>query len=90
MQPHDAIEIRVIGSHRLWIRFADGVSGEVDLSRRLRFKGVFEPLLDPAEFARVAVNAEAGCLEWPNGADIDPDVLYWWVTGIKTFEGDVP
>ncbi|MDE2229319.1 MAG: DUF2442 domain-containing protein [Alphaproteobacteria bacterium] len=37
---------------------------------------VFERIRsDPAEFARVAV--EAGTVVWPNGADLCPDVLIW-------------
>jgi hypothetical protein len=37
---------------------------------------IFEPLRqDPEAFAAVAV--ETGTIAWPNGADIDPDVLIW-------------
>ena len=37
---------------------------------------VFERIRsDPAEFKRVTV--EAGTVVWPNGADLDPDVLIW-------------
>ncbi len=37
---------------------------------------VFEPIRDdPTEFARV--KAEYGTVVWPNGADLDPDVLIW-------------
>ena len=41
-----------------------------------RRDGVFAPLQDPAYFARVSVDADAGTIVWPNGADLDPDVLY--------------
>jgi len=37
---------------------------------------VLAALRDPALFARVEVDAEAGTIVWPNGADLDPDVLY--------------
>lgn len=37
---------------------------------------VFEPLrADPGLFAKVRV--EGGTVVWPNGADLDPDVLIW-------------
>jgi hypothetical protein len=37
---------------------------------------VFEPLRDPAYFARVAVNREAGTIGWPDGVEIAPEPLY--------------
>ncbi|MGQ0521444.1 MAG: DUF2442 domain-containing protein, partial [Actinomycetota bacterium] len=37
---------------------------------------VFEPLKDPALFAQVSVDAIAGTIAWPNGVDLDPDVLH--------------
>jgi hypothetical protein len=42
---------------------------------------VFAPLGDPARFAEVGVNPELGTVGWPNGADLDPDVLYAKVSG---------
>jgi len=42
----------------------------------LPFDGVFEALRDPQAFATVTLNRELGTLVWPNGADIDPVVLY--------------
>jgi hypothetical protein len=38
--------------------------------------GIFADLRDPVEFAKVFVNNESGTIEWPNGADVDPDTLY--------------
>ena len=32
-------------------------------------------------FDQVSVDANLGTVVWPNGADIDPDVLYARVTG---------
>ena len=59
------------------LRFADGTDGIVDLGPRVRGRGgVFAALQDPAYFARVVVDAEAGTIAWPNGVDLDPDVLY--------------
>ena len=38
---------------------------------------IFEPIrADPAAFRGLHVDAELGTVVWPNGADIDPDVLY--------------
>ncbi len=77
----DIVEGRAVGGHRLYLRFADGVEGEIDLDGVIRWEGVFESLQDPARFAEVRVEAELGTVVWPNGADLDPDVLYSAVTG---------
>jgi len=47
---------------------------------------VFEPLRDPAYFAKLRVDPELGTVVWPNGADLDPDVLYGHVTGAPVLE----
>jgi hypothetical protein len=77
----DVIEVRALGGYRLYVRFEDGVQGEVDVGELVPFEGVFAPLRDPARFAEVRVNADVGTVCWPNGADIDPDVLYAKVSG---------
>ena len=48
---------------------------------RWSFDGVFEPLLERANFLAVRVHPELGTICWPGGADLDPDVLHAWVTG---------
>ena len=35
-----------------------------------------EPLQDPAYFRQVHVDPELGTVVWPNGYDLDPDVLH--------------
>lgn len=66
----------VLDGYRLRIGFADGTERVVDVARYLRGP-IFEPLKrDPAAFAAVAVDEKLGTIVWPNGADIDPDVLY--------------
>ena len=59
------------------LSFTDGSQGTVDLGPWIRGRGgVFAALQDPEYFARVSVDREAGTIVWPNGADLDPDVLY--------------
>ena len=87
----DIVEARALEAYQAYLRFEDGVEGVVDLGRLIRFEGVFAPLREPEEFARMTVNHELGTICWPGGADLDPDVLYAEVTGqrISTF-GEKP
>jgi len=58
------------------VEFTDGATREIDLEPYLRGP-IFEPLRnDPALFRTVRVDPRMKTLVWPNGADIDPDVLY--------------
>jgi hypothetical protein len=59
----------------LRLGFSDGSSRDVDLEQEL-WGPVFEPLRDPDTFRQVAVDEELGTIVWPNGADMDPDVLH--------------
>lgn len=60
----------------LRLGFDDGSVRDVDLEPRL-WGPVFEPLCrDRALFRRVFVDTELGTIVWPNGADLDPDVLH--------------
>ncbi len=77
----DVTEAKAIGGYRIWLRFDDGVEGEVDLALHLTFEGVFAPLRDESYFAQVQVDPELGTVTWPNGANWDSLVLYCLVTG---------
>lgn len=76
----DVVSARPLKGHRLEIEFEDGVSGVVDVKELVDFTGVFEPLRDEEQFSRVGVNKELGVVCWPNGADLDSDVLYSLIT----------
>lgn len=69
------VDARPAGGYRVWLRFADGLSGEVDLSDEL-WGPVFEPLKDEAEFAKLRADPELDTIIWPNGADFSPEWLY--------------
>ena len=64
-----------LANFRLRLTLDDGRVIERDVAALLTGP-VFESIRrDPAEFARVKV--EGGTVAWPNGADLDPDVLIW-------------
>jgi len=66
--------------YRLWVRFEDGVEGEVDLSDMVG-KGVFSRWENAREFAQVFIDAESGAPVWPGELDVAPDALYHELAG---------
>jgi hypothetical protein len=73
------VEAKPLDNFRVWLRFADGVTGEVDLSH-LRGQGVFALWDIAGEFERVAIGPR-GELVWAEEIDLCPDALYMRVTG---------
>lgn len=64
-----------VKDYHLILEFDTGEYKVVDLRQFLKGP-VFEPLKDQGYFKQVKVDHEAGTVTWPNGADLDPDVLY--------------
>lgn len=67
-------QARYISGYTVWLRFADGTEGTVDLARELEGP-VFQPLRDRETFAQVRLHPELHTLVWPNGADFAPEFL---------------
>lgn len=70
----DVTGVHVLGGYVLELTWADGAVTTVDVEPYL-WGEVFEPLRDPAVFATVTVDPNAGTVVWPNGADISPEEL---------------
>lgn len=69
-------EVEPLDGFSVDLTFTDGSKKVIDLGDYLRGP-VFEPIRNnPELFRAVRVDEEAGTIVWPNGADIDPDVLY--------------
>jgi hypothetical protein len=68
-------EAAVRGPQLLWLAFNDGTSKTVNVSSLLTGP-VFEPLRDPAYFARAELDQVCGTVVWPNGADFAPEALH--------------
>jgi hypothetical protein len=64
-----------LAPYAIRVVFADGAVRDVDIEPLLGGE-VFAPLRDRSEFERVTVDEELGTIAWPNGADLDRDVLY--------------
>lgn len=70
----ELIEVKAKKPYQLFVRYDDGLSGEVDLAR-FAGKGVFAAWEEPGVFEQ-AFLAEAGHPQWPGGLDLCPDSLY--------------
>jgi hypothetical protein len=68
--------VTALEEFNLRIGFTDGAERVIDVERYLRGP-VFEAIRrDRSQFEAVTVDPALGVVVWPNGADIDPDVLY--------------
>ena len=72
----DIVEAKVVKNYILYIRFEDGLSGQIDISSIVPFEGVFSPLKELSYFATVRIDKDLGTIVWDSGADLAPDVLY--------------
>jgi hypothetical protein len=68
------VQADYVAGHRVWLRFDDGVSGEIDLAGDLEGP-VFEPLKRVEAFRQFSLSRELHTLVWPNGADFAPEFL---------------
>lgn len=69
------IDARHAGQYKVWLRFADGLSGEIDLADEL-WGTMFEPLKNVEMFAKLRVDGDLDTIVWPNGADLSPQWLH--------------
>ena len=77
--------VEVLPPYGLRLTFEDGTDGLIDGARWLNSEplGVFAPLVDPVEFAKVHVRPELGTIAWSDELDLCPDVLYALAHGIS-------
>ena len=61
-------------NYRVWIRFDDGLEGEIDLSDRVG-KGVFKAWKSIEFFNKVHIDPKTDTLAWGEDIDLDPYVL---------------
>jgi len=60
---------------RVRLEFEDGAQKEIDLEPYLHGP-IFKPIRQDIRVFR-SMKVEGGTIAWENGADIDPDVLYY-------------
>jgi hypothetical protein len=72
----------IVADYTLHLEFDDGSERIVDFEPILSGP-LFGALRDVSLFNQVQLEPNFGTLVWPNGADIDPMVLYDWPQHVK-------
>ncbi len=67
--------VETLEGFKVWLKFENGTQREVDLEPYLHGP-IFEPIRNSLRVFR-SIKVEGGAIAWENGADIDPDVLYY-------------
>ena len=73
------VSVKALPGYKLWLEYADGTKGEVDVSD-LVGQGVFKKWLTPGAFEKVSIGS-MGELVWGDELDLCPDALYLRLTG---------
>jgi hypothetical protein len=68
-------EAKYRDEYKIWIRFNDGIEGEVDLANELEGE-IFGPLRDISKFRAFKIDPVLETIVWENGADLAPEFLY--------------
>ena len=81
------IEVKPREGYKIWLRYEDGVEGEVDLSD-VAGKGVFSAWDDRAFFESARLD-ESRAVRWGEDIDVCSDAIYMEITG-KTVDEVLP
>ncbi|MEO7191992.1 MAG: DUF2442 domain-containing protein [Vicinamibacterales bacterium] len=72
---HRVEHVDIVGPYTLALRFDDASTQLIDF-RPILAGEVFGPLLDLELFNAVELDPTFGTIQWPNGADFDPETLH--------------
>ena len=77
------VSAKPLSGCRLQVVFNDGLTGIFSVEPKQR-GGVFLKLLDAKIFNAITVNPDFGCVEWPGGIDLCPDMMHQTMTGSES------
>jgi len=72
---HTIKEFKALPSYRLWLKFDDDSSGEVDLSSKAG-SGVFKFWIENNCFNNAQLSKDGRSINWPHNIDLCADSLY--------------
>ena len=73
------VSLEARSGYRLWVRFDDGVEGEIDLSRRAG-RGVFAIWNEQGVFESASITPHR-TIRWSDDAELCADAVYLEITG---------
>ena len=74
---HSIKSFRIIAPYTLEIVFEDNACKTINFLPVLKGE-MYSPLRDLNYFEKVQLDDEVKTIVWPNGADFDPALLYYW------------
>ena len=74
---HRVTQFKIVAPYTLWLQFADKTERQIDFRPVLEGE-LFGPLQALNVFDAVELDTAFGTLQWPNGADFDPETLHDW------------
>ena len=74
---HRVTHFEIVGPYTLALQFTDGTEQRIDFRPILEGE-MFAPLQDLTLFNAVELDEVFGTIQWPNGADFDPETLHEW------------
>lgn len=74
---HRVTQFQIVGPYTLALWFGDGSEQRIDFRPVLEGE-MFAPLQDLKLFNAVELDPTFGTIQWPNGADFDPETLHDW------------
>ena len=80
----DPLEVEALDNSRIWIRYADGSEGEVDVSH-LAGHGVFKLWGGEEKWKNVRI-ADDGAIRWSEEVELCSDATYMKLTGTSPKE----
>lgn len=74
---HRVARFEIVGPYTLALWFEDGTEQQIDFRPVLEGE-LFAPLQNLTLFNAVELDQTFGTIQWPNGADFDPETLHEW------------
>ncbi|MBC7391038.1 MAG: DUF2442 domain-containing protein [Opitutaceae bacterium] len=75
----------IVGPQSIEVVFENNIRKTINLAPVL-FGEMYSPLNDAEFFKQVKLDEEVQTLVWPNGADFDPSLLYYWEQHVDELE----